>query len=846
MQAQKLLLGAMCTAFFGMVACTGLEPYKIDAPEDLADKIAQYKAEKEAEQAVPDDAVEIELSPEVVGAEDNSSGWWTEFSQYFTIPVAKKLVLSFVNYGTGVNNWNNWNLAITTPFARGTDGYVEYSVIRSDQYGWGSVYDGANIALDIDGEGPGDDSWWAAFREKMNGATFEIVIDHASEGTAYVVATGTALDGSIITETFHCPVSFVDDINAFLICDGSHFKMERAYLTSSDYPILPDSNPAGIKVTGFPEHVDVGATFEDILENSTLTANVVYEDGSAAAVPVENVNFSVEETFGTIPGEELILYTYDLSKKGVKASAVAGYAKVTVLAPMTGIKAGAKINVVGSSKFVTLSPTAVSVVGQYAGGGEVPMSAADCTIEFTDNKIVYSAVPGTYTNAFTVTYGEGDAAFTTTGDLVIAASTQAPQTETVGATDNTTGFHAASSKRWTVAAGESETVNFTVGGTAANFNWNCPLVFLYSPAGEEYAFVRLDNWGTGTGYTAATIPTSNWNWETFLSGMVGANVSLTIANDGLGSASVRMEVLYANSELHFQYFDVITVQPGELQFEVSVELCHLLFGEVAPGEDPDPIPAATLTGISASVTANMIGGARYLTLSPSAVKVIAHYSDETSVQLNNADVQISFTDDKLVYQVDPGDTVTGVATVKYTPAGGSEVSTSADLIVNATTLPVQNTQVGAADYSNGWWQTFSDQWNVPAGECVSASMTLRSAAALNHQCVCTILRQTDNTEFAVVRMDNYGWLYATNTFEGLDQLGWTLSSNWNWDNFLTGLDNSKVVVTVANDGNGKGSIRYYVVYQNDETHFQYYDNINVNSEDLNMAFVNEASLIIFD
>lgn len=845
MQAKNLLLGAMCAAFFGMVACTALEPYKIEAPGDLSEKIAEYKAEKEAEQDVPDDAVAVELSPEVVGKEDNSSAWWTDFSQYFTIPVAKKLTIRFVNY-SGASNWNNWVLALTTAKERGADGYAEYAVIRADNYGWGSAYDGANIAIDMDGTAPDGDGWWATFRDKMNGASVEMVIDHASEGTAYVVATATATDGTIITETFHCPVSFIDDINVFMVADGAHAKLESAYLSTSEHPVLPDSNPAGIKVIGFPEYIDVGATFEDVLENSSLTANVVYEDGSAAVVAIEDVNFSVEETFGTIPGEELILYTYGLSKKGVKATAVAGYAKVTVLAPMTGIKAGAKINVVGSSKFVTLSPTAVSVVGQYAGGGEVPISAADCTVEFTNNKIVYSAVPGTYANAFTVTYGEGDASFTTTGDLVIAASTQAPQTETVGATDNTTGFHAASTKRWTVAAGESETVNFTVGGTAANFNWNCPLIFLYSPAGEEYAFVRLDNWGTGTGYTDKTIPTSNWSWETFLSGMVGANVSLTIANDGLGSASVRMEVLYANSELHFQYFDVITVQPGELQFEVSVELCHLLFGEVTPGDDPDPIPAATLTGISASVTANLIGGATCVTLSPSAVQVVANYSDNTSVQLNNANVQISFTDDQLVYQVAPGDKVSGVATVKYTPAGGEEVSTSADLVVKSATLPVQNTQVGAADYSNGWWSTFSDQWNVPAGECVSASMTLRSAAAANHQCVCTILRQTDNTEFAVVRMDHFGWLYGTNTADGLDQLGWTLASNWNWDNFLTGLDNSKVVVTVANDGNGKGSIRYYVVYQNNETHFQYYDNISVNSEDLNMAFVNEASLIIFD
>ena len=68
------------------------------------------------------------------------------------------------------------------------------------------------------------------------------------------------------------------------------------------------------------------------------------------------------------------------------------------------------------------------------------------------------------------------------------------------------------------------------------------------------------------------------------------------------------------------------------------------------------------------------------------------------------------------------------------------------------------------------------------------------------------------TEYGVVRMDHFGWLYATNTNEGLAELGWNLASNWNWDTFLTNLDGSHVTVTVANSGNGKASVRYHVVY----------------------------------
>ena len=185
-----MLKALIATAFTAVVSvgCTGLEPYAIDAPDDLAEKIAAYKAEKEAQNVVPDDAVPIEISPEVVGQTDNNSAWWADFSQYFTIPVAKKLVLKFKNNSLGEANYQNWVLGVTNAKERGADGYSEYFVLRADMWKWGSGDNGSNtgVSLDMDGVAPDSDAWWENFRAKMNGAEVEMTVDHASEGTAYI------------------------------------------------------------------------------------------------------------------------------------------------------------------------------------------------------------------------------------------------------------------------------------------------------------------------------------------------------------------------------------------------------------------------------------------------------------------------------------------------------------------------------------------------------------------------------------------------------------------------------------------------------------------------------------
>ena len=169
---------------------------------------------------------ELEVATTEVGAADNSAGWWTVWSDYFTIPAGYNLHLGFTNYGTTENNWNNWNLCVTTDADRGGDGYLEYFVIRSDLYGWGSTYDGANFSNTGYFENADDD--WALFRESMNGAEVSMYITR--NGTeSYVSAVQTCPDGRVYVEDFHADTGDANEpIRAFLICDGSHFVMHPA------------------------------------------------------------------------------------------------------------------------------------------------------------------------------------------------------------------------------------------------------------------------------------------------------------------------------------------------------------------------------------------------------------------------------------------------------------------------------------------------------------------------------------------------------------------------------------------------------------------------------------------
>jgi len=160
-----------------------------------------------------------------IGLPDCTTPWWSEFSDYYSFPGNTALHLAFTNHTSGGGNWNNWNLCVSTNAERGADGYLEYFVIRSDLYGWGSSYgDGkwSNTGY------PTNDSEWADFRTNMEGAYVTIDLVRAGDKVT-VTAKATTENGTVYIEEFTAPAGDEDDtLNAFLIVDGSYLEMDKA------------------------------------------------------------------------------------------------------------------------------------------------------------------------------------------------------------------------------------------------------------------------------------------------------------------------------------------------------------------------------------------------------------------------------------------------------------------------------------------------------------------------------------------------------------------------------------------------------------------------------------------
>lgn len=202
------------------------------------------------------------FAPYTVGAEDNTSGFFAEKSASYAIPAGKVLHLEFTNYGSGANNWNNWNVVVANK-AHGTEGYAEYFVLRADNYGWTPQTDfNATPSLRDDLTWTGN---WDTFITDMNGAQVTMTIEHTNEGAVLLSAVAVG-NGNTYTETYKYPVSLSEDIFAFLFTDGSHFQINKVWYSNSkkvvdhvasayDYYLF--DTPLDLSVIGAPKKIRV-------------------------------------------------------------------------------------------------------------------------------------------------------------------------------------------------------------------------------------------------------------------------------------------------------------------------------------------------------------------------------------------------------------------------------------------------------------------------------------------------------------------------------------------------------------------------------------------------------------
>ena len=159
----------------------------------------------------------VHPTPTVLGAEDNTSGWWSAHTDNILVPAGETYQVNFTNYSSLGANWNNFVIVL-----RSADNATEYAVVRADNFGWGIGYDG-NAAL----RNSGGQADWGAWLAAMNGAKCTAYITNCGDGTADIQAVMKGTDGVTYYQYYLgiCNVNAGDCNFAFTV-DSSHYVFE--------------------------------------------------------------------------------------------------------------------------------------------------------------------------------------------------------------------------------------------------------------------------------------------------------------------------------------------------------------------------------------------------------------------------------------------------------------------------------------------------------------------------------------------------------------------------------------------------------------------------------------------
>ena len=155
-------------------------------------------------------------STTIVGAEDNSTGFWGAHAEDINVPAGETREFNFTNYSTLGANWNNF-----VPILRRAD-LSEYAVVRADNFGWGAGYDGNPNLVTSGGQAD-----WATWLAAMNGAKCTVWVTNCNNGTADVQCIMHGTDGIDYIQ-YYLGIRYVDPNDLFVsfTVDGCHLVFE--------------------------------------------------------------------------------------------------------------------------------------------------------------------------------------------------------------------------------------------------------------------------------------------------------------------------------------------------------------------------------------------------------------------------------------------------------------------------------------------------------------------------------------------------------------------------------------------------------------------------------------------
>lgn len=574
-----------CAAALWMLAlasCEGGELYDVNAPEWISDKIQEIEDSKKE----PEDEVLEGMQEDVytIGNTDFTSGFRAAFSKYYVIPDGEKWNAVFnLNINPADNTYyKNFALIITNDVERGGEGYTEYGAIRFDVTGnpetynsqWGDHIDFQYISgtLLLDPVDNKDENV-----QKLGGKV-TLTVDRTSENAFTVKMTN-----GVATKTYAQPNKEPNlnadasntNIRCFLVPEGSYID----FLQTNIVPVggltsAADKNPVSMVLQNVPAQISLGTSLEEAMTN--ISAIVTFEEGVTKTVTASELSFSAIPDINQT-GDKTLVAVYNKTFKGENCDkpivANASFKVVGVLQSIsiTTVPSRTKPYYYTSedAKSCTMpfDPTGMIVTGTYSDGSSVVIDNA---------KLSFSAIPAKAgSQPVTITAGEN---ITATVNVTVSEATVVKNsTDMIGTEDNSTAFWGAHSDDFNVPAGQTKSITFTNYSSLSD-NWNNFVVILRKADLTEYAVVRADNYGWGTGYGACTPNGTQGDWATWLAGMNGAKVTVYVTNCGNGTADVQAVMVGTTSTISTQcYWGINTIDANDLNFALTVDGCHLIF-----------------------------------------------------------------------------------------------------------------------------------------------------------------------------------------------------------------------------------------------------------------------------
>ena len=565
-----------------LASCEGGELYDVNAPEWISDKIQEIEDSKKE----PEDEVLEGMQEDVytIGNTDFTSGFWAAFSKYYVIPDGEKWNAVFnLNINPADNTYyKNFALIITNDVERGGEGYTEYGAIRFDVTGnpetynsqWGDHIDFQYISgtLLLDPVDNKDENV-----QKLGGKV-TLTVDRTSENAFTVKMTN-----GVATKTYAQPNKEPNlnadasntNIRCFLVPEGSYID----FLQTNIVPVgrltsAADKNPISMILQDVPTQISLGTSLEEAITN--ISAIVTFEEGVTKTVTASELSFSAIPDINQT-GDKTLVAVYNKTFKGENCDkpivANASFKVVGVLQSISITTAPSRTKPYyytsedAKSCTMPFDPTGMVVTGTYSDGSSVVIDNA---------KLSFSAIPAKAgSQPVTITAGEN---ITATVNVTVSEATVVKNsTDMIGTEDNSTAFWGAHSDDFNVPAGQTKSITFTNYSSLSD-NWNNFVVILRKADLTEYAVVRADNYGWGTGYGACTPNGTQGDWATWLAGMNGAKVTVYVTNCGNGTADVQAVMVGTTSTISTQcYWGINTIDANDLNFALTVDGCHLIF-----------------------------------------------------------------------------------------------------------------------------------------------------------------------------------------------------------------------------------------------------------------------------